>query len=86
MDDRTQCPKCGDECDRDSVDVGVGVIHGPWGCPACGWSEDPEYDLSSGQSELRGDGSVIDQFGGCHPPNSFVARSVRALHERAESE
>jgi hypothetical protein len=28
------CPKCGDRCERDSVDVGVGVIRGPYGCPS----------------------------------------------------
>jgi len=44
------CKKCGQECYRESVDVGVGVIHGPWGCPCCGWSDDPEYDCSEGES------------------------------------
>ena len=33
-----KCPKCGDDCERDSVDVGVGIIHGPYGCPSCAWS------------------------------------------------
>lgn len=28
------CPKCGTECHQDSVDVGVGVIHGPYVAPA----------------------------------------------------
>jgi hypothetical protein len=41
------CPKCNGQCHRDSVDIGVGVIHGPYGCEECGWSEDPEYDLST---------------------------------------
>ena len=44
------CKKCGQECYRESVDVGVGVLHGPWGCPCCGWSDDPEYDCSEGES------------------------------------
>jgi hypothetical protein len=39
------CPKCGDDCWRESVDVGVGVIYGPYGC-SCGWSEHEEYDSS----------------------------------------
>lgn len=39
------CPKCGSvECWRDEVDVGVGTVSGPWGCPDYGWSEDNLYD------------------------------------------
>jgi hypothetical protein len=34
-----KCPNCGGECDRDEVDIGVGVQGGPWGCPDCGWVE-----------------------------------------------
>lgn len=45
-----ECPKCGDECWREEVDVGVGVIYGPWGC-SCGWSESPEYDSSEGDAD-----------------------------------
>lgn len=37
------CPECGKECFRDHVDVGVGIMYGPWGCLACGWSEDPRF-------------------------------------------
>lgn len=33
------CPKCGDDCWRDSADVGVGIIYGPYNCTYCGWSE-----------------------------------------------
>lgn len=73
-----RCPKCGcDECHRDEVDVGVGVISGPWGCPACGWSEDSRYDLSDGKSRAREDGSVIDQYGGVHPKGSSMALANR---------
>jgi len=57
------CPKCLADCERESVDVGVGIINGPYGCPDCGWSEDPKYDLSEGQSPIR-DGGRFDQFGG----------------------
>lgn len=41
MDDKVEkrCPECGDECDRDAVDIGVGIQHGPWFCPSCGWNE-----------------------------------------------
>jgi hypothetical protein len=42
-----ECPKCGEDCWRKDVDVGVGVIYGPWGC-SCGWSQDREYDSSEG--------------------------------------
>jgi len=33
------CPACGGACDRDEVDIGVGVLCGPWGCSCCGWVE-----------------------------------------------
>ena len=62
------CEKCGDECFRDSVDVGVGVIHGPYGCPNCGWSEDPEYDLSNPETVSHKSGWAKDQYGGLDPP------------------
>lgn len=78
------CPKCGEECHRDSVDIGVGVMHGPWGCPACGWSESSEYDLSGGRDPVRADGSAIDQYGGVHPVGSSMALAYRLArqHER----
>jgi hypothetical protein len=31
------CPKCGEPLEYDEVDVGVGVIRGNAGCPACHW-------------------------------------------------
>lgn len=60
------CPRCGGECWRESADVGVGVIYGPWGCP-CGWSEDSQYDVTAGPKETEG-GYAIDQWGGATPP------------------
>lgn len=57
------CPLCNAECDRDSVDVGVGVIYGPYGC-ACGWSEDPQFDRSSGPPPAESPGRYVDQWGG----------------------
>lgn len=65
-DENRKCPNCGEGCWRDSADVGVGVIFGPWGCP-CGWSEDPRYNVLSGPkfTEL---GGRIDQYG-CITPN-----------------
>jgi len=39
-----QCPECGADCWRDEVDIGVGVLGGPWRCSACAWSESLPYD------------------------------------------
>lgn len=63
--DREDCPHCGAPCDREEVDVGVGVIRGPWGCGDCGWSEWPEYDSRSGVRR-DGDDRVLDQYGVSH--------------------
>jgi len=63
-----QCPKCGEDCDRDSADVGVGVIYGPWGC-MCGWSEDPHYDASAGPSPAQLESATdrwVDSRGNSH--------------------
>lgn len=59
------CPKCGELCGRDEVHNGIAMIYGPWGC-VCGWSEWPEYDLSSGRSPMT-PGGIIDQYGGLLP-------------------
>jgi len=61
------CPKCNAECERDEVDVGVGVVYGPYGCPGCGWSESEDYDIS-GVPKQDKNGWAIDQFGGLTPP------------------
>lgn len=60
------CPRCWTDCYRDSADVGVGIIYGPWGCPRCGWSEDERYDLTNGPKFTEQGGS-IDQYGGITP-------------------
>lgn len=59
------CPKCGEECWRDEVDVGVGTIYGPYGCPSCYWSERAEYDKSEGESakQLENPEWHVDQWG-----------------------
>ena len=59
------CPNCGYECYRDEVNVGVGIIKGPWGCP-CGWSEDPRYNLLDGPKKTE-NGGTLDQYGGLWP-------------------
>jgi hypothetical protein len=77
-----RCPKCGADCARDSVDVGVGIISGPWGCPGCGWSESEEYDLSDGRDPVDERGGAIDQYGGYHPPGSKMARAYRLSEDK----
>ena len=67
--DEQKCPKCGEECLRESVDVGVGFIHGPYGCPGCGWSEDSMYDHSDGgpcKDQDNHPGWYVDQYGVAH--------------------
>ena len=56
------CPLCETKCWREEADVGVGVLFGPWGCPACGWSEDPQYDQTLPAHQPR-----TDQYGGLYP-------------------
>jgi hypothetical protein len=35
-----KCPRCGEECEQATVDVGVGEVPvGPWGCENCHWVE-----------------------------------------------
>jgi hypothetical protein len=71
------CPHCGESCDRESVDVGLGVIYGPWGCASCGWSSDPQYDSREG---LRYDGEdrVFDQWGVSHHVDRIGGQVVLA--------
>lgn len=59
------CPHCGEACNREEVDIEVGVIHGPWGCANCGWSENPEYDSRDGV-RMDGEDRVFDQYGVSH--------------------
>lgn len=63
------CPRCGGECERESADIGVGIIHGPYGCYECGWSEDFEYDLTNPDSDAR-----TDQWGFLHPTRGHEFR------------
>jgi hypothetical protein len=81
-----KCPKCNADCSHDSVDVGVGVIHGPYGCPDCGWSENSDYDLSVDKSPVDEKGGVIDQFGGYHPPGSPRALDYKLAKVLAEDD
>lgn len=56
------CLACGAEAMRDEVHNGVGMVYGPWGCPDCGWSEDPKYDRRRHTTPAN-----VDQYGGLWP-------------------
>jgi len=69
------CPKCGNtDLWRDSADVGIGTMYGPYGCP-CGWSEWETYDLTDGPKTQ--DGYRVDQWGGLTPPAADPAPTAR---------
>lgn len=55
-----KCPLCASPiADRPEVDVGVGVIHGPWHCFDCGWSEPwlyPNDDDADPDEQQGGEG------------------------------
>jgi hypothetical protein len=65
------------------VDVGVGIIYGPWGCPSCGWSEDSDYDRSEGSAPADNahPGWYSDQWGNLHSKARF-AEDLRRTGER----
>lgn len=74
--DESPCPRCGEtELWRESADVGVGIIYGPYGCPCCGWSENEEYDLQKGGG-VQPDGSYIDPYGGLLPADNPIAKML----------
>jgi hypothetical protein len=61
------CPICGTpKLKRDSIDNGIGVQYGPYGCP-CGWSEDEKYDIRNGP-KFTTCNYRLDQWGGATPP------------------
>jgi hypothetical protein len=74
-----KCLNCGMDCDRDEVDVGVGVIYGPYGCNSCGWSEAPEYDSSNGPSpkQQENPGYIVDPQGGMQKKSAVLAKLDR---------
>ena len=78
------CPLCGDNCMRDKVDIGVGTIYGPFGCP-CGWSESAEYDRSNGESPANiaeaGSDRVTDQYGDNHSKTRMAEEGKEALED-----
>lgn len=57
------CPECNEPCDRDSVDVGVGIISIPWFCTACAWDEDQAFPMSpSNWQDWLGAGPNPDSY------------------------
>lgn len=74
------CPRCKSPCDQDSVDVGVGIIYGPWGCNTCGWSEDARYDSSIGGG-VQADGSYVDPQGSLWPAGNLLAKAMKRANE-----
>jgi hypothetical protein len=81
-----ECPRCGDPVDRDSVDVGVGTIYGPWGC-CCGWSEHPEYDAKYGRgSQYDAKGGFTTTTGVYYPEGNIVTRLMRAAEKVSEQD
>lgn len=49
------CPRCSGPLDRDEVDIGVGTLYGPAGCPHCHWTErmEPRAELVARLQGLR---------------------------------
>lgn len=82
-DQRKVCPGCGEgQVHQDRVDIGVGVIYGPSGCPCCGWSEDPDYDMRNPENRKPDSrGGYKDQYGGYHPAGSTMALAYRLAEE-----
>jgi len=67
-----KCPNCkDDELWRESVDIGVGIIYGPYGCESCGYSDDPQYDCSKG-AKITKEGHILDQFGMLYPQRKII--------------
>lgn len=70
------CPNCGaEDLWRDSADVGVGVIYGPYGCD-CGWSEWDEYNQLIGNGGVKENGAYEDPYGGFYPVENPVAKAM----------
>lgn len=80
-----KCPKCkSTEVWRDSVDVGVGIMHGPYGCAECGWSENEQYDQSKGPKYSKS-GCLTDQWGGLHPMIKSVEENEKEIHNEQDN-
>ena len=58
------CPAClSSNVDRVSVDVGVGMQHGPWSCFDCGWYEGWEHAAADDYtSQQMSDRDILEWF------------------------
>lgn len=65
-----KCPQCGEQCERDEVDNGVGMeACSPWGCPFCYWFEKPEaFDFEPAQDGRNASVASRIEPGGDHDP------------------
>lgn len=77
-----KCPRCGEQCSRDEVDIGVGIQCGPWGCSACGWSEDTTYDLEF-DGGFQEDGGYRDPQGRYWPAGNPVVKLMRQAEKKS---
>ena len=68
-----KCPYCGDDCDADWVDVGVGMTQcGPYHCMFCGASEIGPHDEEREYTE-------DEKRTGWYTPNSEPGSSVNVV-------
>lgn len=81
-----KCPNCNEFCSRDSVDNGVALLYGPWGCE-CGWSEEEEYNQLTGPKYTKGIERKLDQWGRAHYirdedryPDKLLPKSIDIDH------
>lgn len=81
-DDNKTCPNCKNEAWRESADVGVGIIYGPWGCE-CGWSEDDEYNTLTGKGGVQENGSYTTPQGVIYPSGNLIALYMKKEKEDA---
>lgn len=75
------CPYCGDPCECDLVDVGVGVVQcGPYHCEKCGASEIGAFDKNSTTACER----LFGWYGPDRPPGTSanVANGKIISHEK----
>lgn len=79
---QTPCPYCGESCDADFVDVGVGFVQcGPFHCEGCGASEiGPEG--SAGRSEIERKTGWYS--GGAVSPYANTVGGVLVDHQEAK--
>ncbi len=68
-----KCPKCGIDCERPEVDIGIGIQYGPWSCPKCGWSQEKELrEVINMEYKIK-----IDYIGGILTDNEYKIYKTR---------